>query len=249
MIEILHNMKSLARDLARDLPTPSFYTRFATEMAFSWDLFFNSPVVLKLQEDALAFLYDDFMFGIEHSKKVAQDASTILLAEDSGLSKETKLRLAPLAQVAGLLHDIECVGDDHAERGADTVASLLEPYALPGEDKEMIATAIACHESLTDVEYPGKEVAAISRALYDADKFRFGADIFATTLWIYCDYNNADLAAIARRFPRGLERAQAVAGTFRTKVGAEHGDEILAQGMTVGETMLEKLNLAAGLKA
>ncbi|MBU1249317.1 MAG: HD domain-containing protein [Proteobacteria bacterium] len=235
----LIDLKALAKKMAKDLPVAAFYIDHATEVSFSWDLFFNHPLVLKLQEDSLSFLYDDYMFGIEHSKKVAHDAAAIVLTEESGLETEEKRHLALLAQLAGLLHDVQREEDDHARRSADAVATILEGYPLQNRDIKLIATAISSHEDRTKTDdYPDPQTRLLCQALYDADKFRFGADIFSTTMWLYCDYESWSMAEIAGQFPKGISAARAVVNTLRTTTGKSYGPEIIGQGIGLGETML-----------
>lgn len=239
---ILLDLKNHAKKLAKEMPVAAFYLDHATEMAFAWDLFFNHSVLLRLQEDCLAFLYDDYMFGIEHSKKVAHDAAAIILSEESGLTQEEKRHLAFLAQVAGLVHDVQRGEDDHAHRSADAVDSILAGYPIEADDVALIVRAVAGHEERTEPsDYPDPPTRLLCQALYDADKFRFGPDIFSTTMWLFCDYNSWSLAETAGQFPKGISAAKAVVHTFRTDVARRYGPELIEQGIKLGETMSRML--------
>jgi hypothetical protein len=243
---VLMDLKAQARRLAKDLPPAQFYVDQSAHVALAWDMFFNHPVVLRLQQDSIAFLYDDYMFGIEHSKKVAQDAAAIILAEGAWLDDNDRRHLALLAQVAGLLHDLQREEADHAGKSSLAVASVLEDYPLSAEDRDLVARAVADHEADHEPQgYPDEAARLLARALHDADKFRYGGDIFATTMWLYCDYESWSLAEIAGQFPKGIEMAESLAPTLRTEMGREYGPEILRQGARLGRMMLEKLQQAA----
>ncbi len=240
--DTLIKLKSTAKKLAKRLPAAAFYQDHATEVEFAWDLFFDHPMILKLQQDSLTFLYDDYLFGIEHSKKVAQDAAAIVLAEKSDLSQNEKRHLALLAQLAGILHDIQHDEDNHALRSADATAIVLKGYNLAQNDIKLIGKAIAGHENLVDPgDYPDPSTKLLCQALYDADKFRFGPDIFATTMWLFCDYESWSLAELAGQFPKGILAAKAAKHIFRTTVGKNYGPEIIEQGIGLGETMLQQI--------
>ncbi len=240
--DTLLELKNMARQLAKKLPVTSFYLDHAAEVEFAWDLFFDHPMILDLQQDSLAFLYDDYMFGIEHSKKVAQDTAAIVLAEESNLTQGEKRHLALLAQLAGLLHDIQHDEDNHALRSAEAVIPVLENYNLDKRDIELIGKAIAGHENHVDPgNYPDTATKLLCQALYDADKFRFGPDIFPATMWLFCDYESWSLAEIAKQFPKGIHAAKSAKHTFRTSVGKHYGPEIIEQGIGLGETMLQQI--------
>ena len=151
MNEQLVELKNFAKKCAKKLPVATFYLDHATEIAFAWEIFFNNPLLIRLQDDCLPFLYDEYMFGIEHSKKVAQDAAAIVLAEESNLTTEEKRHLALLAEIAGLLHDIQRGEDSHALLSAQAVAGILCNYPLKQEEISLITQAIAVHENRTAI--------------------------------------------------------------------------------------------------
>lgn len=281
-------LKQEAKELARGLAASPFYERCATQMQSSRDAFFDHPMVLRLQEDVLPFLYDDYGHGIEHSKKVAIEAGAIVLAElalrhgesdepggaaDSasagsiaGEEPGRARRLALLAMLAGLLHDVARLEERHALKGAEMARIILQEYPLSDRDRELVAQAIARHEAFSAPDRetgkdsggeqpPGEhptgdaEADLLAGALYDADKFRWGHDNFVTTLWEICDYEEWPLSEIVARFPGGMERVRSVASTFRTRVGRLYGPDIIAQGLQLGNELLARLEAAVGADA
>ncbi len=251
MIELLKQLRREARELASVQPIPAFYMDCAVELKFAWDMFFDHPLMLRLQEDALPFLYDDYGHGVEHAKKVAQEACALALADCQALPPDDCRHLGLLAQFAGLLHDTCRLEPHHAEKGGELARMILKDYPITDHDRHIVAEAIAAHEAFK----PGFQTPEEPRlrilvgALYDADKFRWGPDNFVTTLWEICDYEEWTLAEVADRFPEGLRRIEEVAGTFRTRAGRKYGPEMIAQGLTVGRALHARLTeLAASGK-
>jgi len=235
-------LKRRAKDLAASRPQLGFYRDLATELTHAKDLFFDNPLVLRMQGDALGFLDEDCGLGVEHAKKVAVEAAALILAEPSGLGQEERRRLAVIAELAGLLHDAIRHEDNHAEQGADLAMRLLRGYLITPEECLWVAQAIAAHESAEMPAIQGGEPATLlTAALYDADKFRYGPDIFATTLWELCECDEWTLEEIAQRFPEGARQAQALVGTFRTVEGRRHGPELLAEGISLAEELTRML--------
>ena len=243
MIETLKDLRRQARRMASLQPIPAFYMDCAVELQFSWDMFFDHPLILRLQEDCLPFLYDDFGHGVEHSKKVAQEACALVLVDGTALPPEDCRHLGLLAQFAGLLHDTCRLEQHHAEKGADLARMILKDYPIPEHDREITAQAIALHEAFRPGQILPEEPRArlLAGALHDADKFRWGPDNFVTTLWEICDYEEWSLKEITDRFPEGLARVEAVGDTFRTKAGRKYGPQMIEQGLFLGRELLSKL--------
>lgn len=234
----LYALRARAHELSRTLPSPTFYMDLGTENDFSNEMFFNDPMVLRLQQDSVQFLYDDYMFGIDHSKKVARDAAILVLAEAQDEEGDVPRRLALLAQLAGLVHDVERPGPEHACRGADSARQILADYPLAPGELERIVRAVAVHENGCGPEC--EEL--LAAALYDADKFRYGRDIFVTAMWLDCeDYENAGPEDIAAALTQALERVGEYRATWRTPTARRYGSEILDQGLKMGRLMLEAM--------
>ncbi len=237
------DLKRRAKDLAASRPVSAFARDLAEELEHSREFFFDNPMVLRLQSDALGYLDEPCGIGVEHAKKVAVDAAAIVLAEPSGLDQEQRRRLAVLAQLAGLLHDSLRHEDEHAERSADLCLRVLRGYPLSDEERHWIAQAVAAHESPKAPPLQGPESAILlAGALYDADKFRFGPDIFATTLWELCECDEWSLEQIAERFSEGPRLAREFAGTFRTHEGRRYGPQLLAEGLILAEEFSRMLD-------
>jgi hypothetical protein len=228
------DLKRRARELAAVRPQSAFCLDCAEELAHAGSMFFDHPLMQRLQADALGFLNEACGLGVEHGKRVAVDAAAIVLAEPTDFSDEERRRLALLAEMAGLLHDALRHEEDHAEKGADLCLRILRGYALSPEERLWIAQAVALHESpLPLAELGPQEVRLLAGAVHDADRFRFGPDIFATTLWELCECDEWTLEDIAKKFPEGPALAARLKDTFRTVQGASYGPALLAEGLTL----------------
>lgn len=246
MDQRITELKRRARDLAASRPQPAFVMDCAEELSHASNLFFDHPMMLRLQSDALGFLNDPCGLGVEHGKRVAIDAAALVLAEPSGLNQEERRRAALLAEMAGLLHDALRYEDDHAEKGADLCLRILRGYALAPEERLWIAQAVALHEiSLPLAVDGGSEfLKLLTGAVHDADRFRFGPDIFSATLWELCECDDWSLEEIVRAFPEGARRAQTFLKGFRTEQGRRYGPGLIAEGISLSsdyERMLGQL--------
>ncbi len=221
----------------------TFYDHFSPELAYSKEMFFDHPLVMRCAQDVIPFLHDDYGHGVEHSKKVAIEAGAIVMAEffhsDAGLCRHMVI----LAEMCGLLHDICRLEPDHAQESARLAERILADFPLSDTDKEMIFYAIASHEAFTSLESPPPNHLAslLSGALYDADKFRWGPDNFTTTLWEICDYEDWSLDRIIKQFPRGIEIIRSISNTFRTNTGQIYGPEFIEAGLEIGNFIYQKL--------
>jgi hypothetical protein len=242
MNKLLARMKTEAKAMVARQEMPGFYADCARELEYSRSTFFDNPLLVRLQEDVIPFLYDDYGHGIDHAKKVAIEAGAIVLVELRQGDLARARHLALLAHLAGLLHDICRLEDDHAARGAELSRSILADYPLEPGDLDRVAFAITDHEAFgTRRETDDPEAALLSGALYDADKFRWGPDNFSTTLWEMCDYNEVPVADILARFPAGVAKIREVAGTFRTATGRTFGPQFIALGLSLGEEIHTRL--------
>lgn len=230
--EVLNRIK---RESAPDAGArPSFYDALDAELASARDMFSSLPLVLRCREDVLPFLNDDFGHGIQHSKKVSVETCALILNEAGRLGSDGARRLGLLGLLAGLLHDACRLEGAHPVRGAELSALILRDYPLPEEEKDMVAAAIANHEIVSPAAvFDDARTQLLADALYDADKFRWGADSFDTILWELCDYQEWSLAEILEKFPAGLDVMRSVRNTFRTGAGKIHGPEFIDLGIDV----------------
>lgn len=225
-------LKHRARKLAAARPRTAFAQDCAEEIGHANSLFFEHPVMQRLQDDALPYLNEQSAIGVEHSKRVAIEAAALVLAEPSGLDAEERRRLALLAEVAGLLHDSSRFEDDHAAQGAELSLRLLAPYPLSDEERVLVAQAVALHETALPLADTGSESARLLTAVvHDADCFRFGPEILPTTLWELCDMEEWNLERIAAVFPEGPRRAATLREAFRTEQGRRYGPAMIDEGM------------------
>lgn len=237
--EILRRIKQESAAIQPD-SLPSFYTAMSAELASSRDTFFSHPMVLRCREDVLPFLNDEFGHGIDHSKKVAIEASALILGEAKTLGYNATRRLALMAMLSGLLHDTCRLEGEHASRGAELSLLILRDYPLADDEKQMIASAVRCHEAFSPaMDFGHAETQFLADALYDADKFRWGPDNFMTTLWEICNYQDWSLEQILDRFPAGLEMVSAVQNTFRTSSGKIYGPEFIELGLVMGRKIYQ----------
>lgn len=235
-------LRRLRHESANVLPDrlPNFYTVLNAQLAFARETFFSHPLIIRCREDVVPFLHDDFGHGVDHAKKVAIEACTLVLAEAEPLGMATARRLGLLAMLAGLIHDTCRLEGDHAIRGGELALLLLHDYPLQDAEKDSIAKAIACHEAFSQHKiFDDPHTQLVSDALYDADKFRWGPDNFLTTLWEICNYQEWTLNEILAKFPQGLEMIASVQDTFRTSTGRIYGPEFIELGLTMGKKMYQ----------
>jgi len=247
MNDPLRAIRDEAKSLRGRLGLPGFYRMCAAQLESARGMFFDDPLVYRMQQDVIPFLYDDYGHGVEHSKKVAIEAAAIVLFERGKEDPDRARTLAKLALLSGLLHDVCRLEPDHAARGAEVAQIILHDYPLPEEDKAAVIRAVGCHEAFArcpETRDPDAEL--LAGALYDADKFRWGPDNFVTTLWEICDYLEWPLDEVVRRFPEGVERIRQVTDTFRTGIGQACGPEFIEQGLELGQTLYRLLRDAAG---
>jgi hypothetical protein len=230
------DIKRRVKELVAARPLPAFSMDCAEELSHANSMFFDNPLMLRLQADALAFLNEACGLGVEHGKRVAIDAAAIVLAEPSDLSPDERRRLALLAEMAGLLHDSLRYEDDHAEKGADLCLRLLRGYPLESEERIWIARAVALHESPLHIAEDGPVGARLlAGAVHDADRFRFGPDIFSATLWELCECDEWPLEKIAQKFPEGPAMAARFKDSFRTVQGSSYGPALIDEGLAIAE--------------
>lgn len=221
---------------------PTFYEHFAPELSYSKETFFDHPLILRCSEDVIPFLYDEFGHGIEHSKNVAIEAGTIILAELYQTNLQLGRNLVVLAQIAGLLHDVCRMEDNHAVQGANLSFQILKDFPLSDQDKQLISFAIENHEAFQERSTPPDfKSELLSGALYDADKFRWGPDNFVTTLWEICDYQEWPMEKIMERFPKAFEIIDSISDTFKTPTGQIYGPEFIDIGLELGNYIYRRM--------
>jgi len=243
MNSALCEFRKEARTIAQSLGVAEFHRACQADCEHSHEHFFDHPVIFRLREDVIPFLYDDYGHGIEHAKNVAIDAGAIVLAESRQVDRDICRRMVLLAQVAGLLHDICRLDEEHARHSAEASRRILAPYPLSAEDRDIVAQAIACHEISGPATPLGDPIRqCVAGALHDADVFRWGPDYFVTMLWEICDYEEWPLSAIIDRFPTAMQHATSRAACFHTATGRAYGPDLIERGLVVSRRMYATLH-------
>jgi len=234
----------IAREIALRVVTehglPRFYREKAAEAEESRRLFDADPLVQNCRK-VVEKMQGGFGHGLQHSYKVAIDAGAILLIEAGTVGGQER-RLVTLAHLAGLLHDIKRKKKNHAREGAGEARLLLEDFALEDRERDAICLAIANHEAFQEqLPTPDERAQAISDALYDADKFRWGPDNFTETLWDMVEPFNVPLPALLKGFQHGMDVIERVKSSCRSNTGKEYGPDFIEMGIRVGVEIYEEL--------
>ena len=225
---------------------PDFYIRFHAEIAKSRHLYFTNPIVTLLRESIAEKLSqcDRLGHGLYHSSRVAWDCAALLDIElkQSGSIVDHKERILLLGLVAGLLHDVARCEPNHAEAGAREAAKILRDFPFTEEEISFICRAIRNHEAfIRPVPSLNPIGQLLSDCLYDADKFRWGADNFTHTLWRMIDHQSLSPQALIERFPWGIDGIRKIAQTFRTPTGCQFGPDIIENGIAIGRDIYQYL--------
>jgi hypothetical protein len=151
-------------------------------------------------------------------------------------------RMVLLAHIAGVLHDIRRMENDHARVSAGEAAKLLAIFDLSAHEVAAITGAIGNHEAFRPADLL-KDPAArfLSDALYDADKFRWGPDNFTEMLWDMVEYRKVSLDAVLTRFIKGMEGIKRIRDTFRTCTGKIYGPDFIDRGIEIGMKFYETI--------
>src|SRR4030065_1893702 len=104
--------------------------------------------------------------------------------------------------MAGLLHDLRRGEKEHAQASAAAARKILAEFpSISFEKGKYIVEAIANHEAFVEPKEIDSTIGQmISDVLYDADKFRWGPDNFALTLWQMLRFTQAPMVRFIRRF-------------------------------------------------
>ncbi len=237
-------MQREAERIASKHPLPEFYTRFRAQTATAKKLFFNDPHVLRLRKILEPAYVEEMGHGMLHCTRVSIDTATILLIETAAnrMDPPAVERLVIVGIFAGLLHDI-CRGrENHAQCGAQEAEKVLADFHFSDNEVFCIVNAIRNHEAF--VAPPSgvdsrQWVQLTSDCLYDADKFRWGADTFTYTLWHMADHQNLGPRELIDRFPWGMSGTYSIIETFRTATGRQFGPEIIENGAEIGKEIYQ----------
>lgn len=242
MDAVFLRIREIARNIVARYPQPDFYATYPLEVKDSERFYQSDTSIVRLREDMVACLDDDFGHGMGHVEKVAIDAGTLVIVESrqAGHGEEMVLRNLLMAQCAGLLHDICRKEKSHAEKGAQTAGDILKTYPLVPEEISLICSAIRNHEAFTRLQrLPAHQARMISDCLYDADKFRWGPDNFSHTIWDMVGFLNLSLTAFVDHYPKGMSLLRKIRSTFRSPTGRLYGPQFIDMGLTIGEELYQ----------
>jgi hypothetical protein len=239
-LSLYTQLRERACRIAVRFPAVDFYRDEAGALDASRTIFETHPLVVRLRQQVMDRLEDDFGHGMLHATKVALDAGALTHIEGraAGTTGGHLARRVCIAHVAGLLHDIQRKQSHHAEQGASFAAGLLAEYPLGVDEIEDICIAIRNHEAFkTTVGVNTREGALVSDCLYDADKFRWGPDNFTDTLWAMVAFRRPTLRDFVRHYPAGMESLSRIRATFRTPTGRAYGPRFIDAGIAIGEEL------------
>jgi hypothetical protein len=235
-------IRKIARKIAARYPRPDFYRAHPSEFRNSRQFYHSDDAIVRLREDMVGCLDNNFGHGMGHVEKVAIDAGTLVIIESrlAGQREDVVQRNLLLAQCAGLLHDICRKETSHAEKGAETARDILRSYPLVPEEITHVCTAIRNHEAFARLErLPVRQARIISDCLYDADKFRWGPDNFNHTVWDMVGFVNPPLEVFVDHFPKGMALLKKIRGTFRSPTGRRYGPQFIDMGIAIGEELYQ----------
>lgn len=207
-------------------------------------------VVSELRDFVAARIDNDFGHGLEHAVRVTRDAGALILVEGeaAGLPPAVLTRQLILVQCAGLLHDIRRKEKDHAATGAEYAEKVLRTFRLSGEEIRDVSRAIRNHEAFkATIEAKTITGRMVSDCLYDADKFRWGPDNFALTLWDMLSFHNTPISLFVSSYPRGMAVIAKIRSTFRSTTGKKYGPGFIDQGIEIGEALYRIMKTEFGL--
>jgi hypothetical protein len=235
------DIRQRARDIAARFPEPDFYRQHAREVAASWTLLEQDPVLVALRVYVSQRLDSDFGHGLDHALKVAVDAGALMLVEGraAGYGADRLARRTVVCQAAALLHDICRKSPDHAAKGACFAAEVLVGFGFSAGEIADIRLAIESHEAFRPIRAAASvEANLVADCLYDADKFRWGPDNFRDTVWDMVAFHAPPLEVFLARYPAGLESLERIGQTFRSPTGRRFGPQFIRFGLAIGRELL-----------
>lgn len=244
MNEMTRRLQREAERIASKHPLPEFYFRFKAPIALARRLYFNHPLVVLMRKTVQPVLQEDLGHGMFHSARVSMDTATLVFVESQSASANPLgiERMMVLGLLAGLLHDICRDREHHAEAGAIEAEKVLKRFAVSRNETKCICEAIRNHEAfIAPTPCKRRAYQLISDCLYDADKFRWGADTFLHTLWHIADHQGLTPRELIDRFPWGISGTLRIAETFRTPTGRQYGPEIIQTGIDIGKEIYRYL--------
>ncbi len=244
MNEVICKLQRQAQRIASKHPQPEFYSRFKAQLAAAKRLFYKHPGAVRLRKMVEPDYKEALGHGIIHCTRVSIDCAALILIETDGerMNPVAVERLMVMGIYSGILHDICRDEKNHGECGAEKAIEVLSPFSLSKNEIACVSNAIRNHEAFgPSAASESQSAQLVSDCLYDADKFRWGADIFTHTLWHMMDYQSLSPRGLIERFPWGMTGAIRVLETFRTPTGRQFGPQIIETGMEIGKEVYRYL--------
>jgi hypothetical protein len=244
MNEVIWKLQREAQRIASKAPLPEFYSRFKAPLATAKRLFYKHPGAVRLRGMVEPDYKEALGHGIFHCTRVSIDCAALILIETGGDRMEPVAveQLMVMGIYSGLLHDICRDEQNHGECGAQKAESVLRSFSLSKNEIASICNAIRNHEAFVPSAAADNQSAQlVSDCLYDADKFRWGADIFTHTLWYMMDYQALSPQELIEKFPWGMSGTVRIIETFRTGTGRQFGPEIVETGIEIGKKIYRYL--------
>ena len=241
MPTVYDRLRERARAIIATYDPPPFYTECRSACSASRKLFECDPLIARLRQFVCRHVEEDFGHGRRHLTKVTLDAGALVRIEggSAGYPPELLERRMLLVQCAGLLHDLKRKEKDHAQSGARFARRLLAAYPLEETEIEEIGLAIRNHEAFKSPQRAATDSGKLlSDCLYDADKFRWGPDNFADTVWEMVAYHKPSLEDFLNRYPKGMAGIERIKPTFRTPTGRKYGPQFIDLGLAIGRDLL-----------
>ncbi|MCE5336176.1 MAG: hypothetical protein LLG06_16465 [Desulfobacteraceae bacterium] len=244
MQDAIRKLQREAERIASKHPLPEFYTRFKAQAALARRLFYSHPGVVRLRQAVEPLFHEELGHGLYHSSRVSIDCAALLCIEtDSDRMKPIAVeRLMTIGIYSGLLHDICRDTENHAEIGATEAERILCDFHISKNEIACICNAIRNHEAFLPPKPTSRRwMQLASDCLYDADKFRWGADTFTHTLWHMVDHKGLSPHDLLASFPWGMSGTLRIKETFRTQTGRQYGPEIIDTGVEIGKEIYRHL--------
>ncbi|MGO9020093.1 MAG: hypothetical protein ACLQVJ_17290 [Syntrophobacteraceae bacterium] len=244
MTEVIWKLQRQAQRIASKHPLPEFYSRFNAPLATAKRLFYKHPGAVRLRGMVEPGYNEALGHGIFHCTRVSIDCAALILIETDGdrMKPAALERLMVMGIYSGILHDICRDEQNHAECGAEEAKRILRTFSLSKNEIACISNAIRNHEAFGPSAAADSQWAQlVSDCLYDADKFRWGADTFTHTLWHMMDYQAMSPHDLIEKFPWGMSGTVRIIETFRTPTGRQFGPEIIETGMEIGKEIYRYL--------
>lgn len=239
-------IREQARQIVARFPTPDFYRDHSPAHEHANTFFETDPVIKTLKQFVTENLEDDFGHGLQHAIKVTVEAGALMAIEGkaAGYGQDLIYARMRVVQCAGLLHDIKRKKKDHSKHGADHARKVLKSYPFSADEIDDIYRAIRNHEAFTgNIIIDSPEGALVADCLYDADKFRWGPDNFAYTLWDMVSFYNPPLTKFMERYPQGMEGIAKIKSTFRTPTGKKYGPQFIDIGLAIGQELYDLIKI------